>query len=218
MPVNGGTIEKSHLAAYVAAAAALFTPLFLFGGAGAFDFWWWMSANIAALCAMAFAFDRAYPSLLAADARAGVPKKLALGLVSALALLVVFYAGNELSRLMFPFAAKDIGSIYQLKGSASLPRIALLMVLVIGPGEELIWRGFIQRHLESHLGGPKGLVLATALYAAVHVATGNVMLVLAALVCGAFWGLCYMRYRSMVLNCVSHVVWDVLAFLVVPFS
>jgi membrane protease YdiL (CAAX protease family) len=63
-----------------------------------------------------------------------------------------------------------------------------------------------------------GFILATSLYTAVHVATGNMVLVLAALVCGIFWGWLYMRYKSMLINVVSHTVWDILVFLILPFA
>ncbi len=55
------------------------------------------------------------------------------------------------------------------------------------------------------------------LYTAVHLASGNIMLVLAAAVCGVFWGWLYLRYRSPVLNIVSHTLWDLAVFVVFPF-
>ena len=38
-------------------AAALFVPLFIVRGIGAFDFWWWMSVNLAALLVLTAAID-----------------------------------------------------------------------------------------------------------------------------------------------------------------
>jgi membrane protease YdiL (CAAX protease family) len=46
----------------------------------------------------------------------------------------------------------------------------------------------------------------------------NLMLIAAAAVCGAFWSLMFMRYKSIWLNIVSHVVWDVMIFLVWPLT
>ena len=43
------------------------------------------------------------------------------------------------------------------------------------------------------------------------------MLVLAAAVCGLFWGYLYMRTGSALLVVVSHTVWDIAVFLIVPF-
>jgi hypothetical protein len=90
------------------------------------------------------------------------------------------------------------------------------MLFLIGPGEELFWRGFLQRRLQKGLGQWRGFILATMIYAFIHVGSGNVMLVLAAGVCGLFWGFLYLRFHSMLLNAISHTLWDVSIFLLLP--
>ena len=40
----------------------------------------------------------------------------------------------------------------------------------------------------------------------------------AALVCGAVWGGLYYRFKSPLLNVVSHTAWDVAVFLLFPFT
>ena len=90
------------------------------------------------------------------------------------------------------------------------------MTLLIGPGEELFWRGFLQRRLQSHQGPFKGYLLATAVYALMHVGSGNLMLVLAAGICGLFWGYLYLRTGSIIINVVSHTAWDIAIFLFLP--
>jgi membrane protease YdiL (CAAX protease family) len=59
--------------------------------------------------------------------------------------------------------------------------------------------------------------LTALLYTAVHLAGGNIMLVLAAALCGVFWGWLYLRFRSPLLNIISHTLWDLLVFVVLPF-
>ena len=93
----------------------------------------------------------------------------------------------------------------------------MLIILFIGPGEELFWRGFIQGNLTRLLGNRMGLVLAVMYYSIIHIATGNVVLIVAALTGGLFWGWLYLRYKSMLINIVSHLVWDVMVFLIFPF-
>lgn len=44
------------------------------------------------------------------------------------------------------------------------------------------------------------------------------ILVMAALVAGIFWGWMYYRFRSVAANVVSHVVWDIVIFLIIPIS
>jgi len=44
------------------------------------------------------------------------------------------------------------------------------------------------------------------------------MLVLAAAAAGLFWGYLYHRFRSVLLNAVSHTLWDLVIFLVLPVA
>jgi membrane protease YdiL (CAAX protease family) len=89
-------------------------------------------------------------------------------------------------------------------------------VLVIGPGEEVFWRGFLQKRAQSVLGVTAGWLAVSALYAAVHIGSGNLLLVLAAAAGGLFWGYLYFRYGSILVNTVSHTLWDVAIFLLRP--
>jgi membrane protease YdiL (CAAX protease family) len=177
-----------------------------------------MGANIALLLTLSFALDKAYLSFLVADLRSRPLQKILAGIFSAVLLYLIFYAGNYLSRAIFPFAAGGIARVYSFRQNASTLRIILLMFFLIGPGEELFWRGFIQRHWQNRFGPMAGWLGATALYSLVHWGSGNVMLVLAALICGLFWGALFLRYRSPFLVAVSHTVWDVLIFVALPLE
>jgi len=199
-------------------AILMFSPMFVLHQIGPFDFWWWMSTNLIVLLAICFITDSEYLFLLRKDLGEGLQKKIGIGLLSALILYLVFFAGNYLSRRWFNFAGSGIEGVYSFKGNAAGTRIALLMLLVIGPGEELFWRGYLQRKLSAGTGKRTGLFLALILYTGVHIFTGNIMLIAAALICGLFWGWMYLKYNSMVINIVSHTVWDIVVFLLLPFS
>ncbi|MBM3310777.1 MAG: CPBP family intramembrane metalloprotease [Candidatus Aminicenantes bacterium] len=201
----------------VGLAVLLFVPLFVFRRLGPLDFWWWMSANIVVLTALAARFDGGYLKALAADIREGAGRKAAWGVLSAAALYGLFWAGNKLARLVLPFAAGGIADVYAFKAGASVVRVVLLMALVIGPGEELVWRAFLQRRAQQRFGPGAGFLAAAALYALVHAGSGNPMLVLAAAVCGLFWGFLYLRTGSAVLVAVSHTLWDLAVFVLFPF-
>jgi uncharacterized protein len=43
------------------------------------------------------------------------------------------------------------------------------------------------------------------------------MLVLAAAACGLFWGFLYLRFKSVLLTAVSHALWDLTVFILIPF-
>jgi len=199
-------------------AAHLFIPLFIVRSLGPLDFWWWMSLNTAALIIYSLTSDREYRRLLTRDLSGGLLRKLLLGVLSACALYGVFMAGNALSRLILPFAGEGIRQVYGFKQGASLTRMALLMTFLIGPGEELFWRGFLQRRWQRRFGDIPGYLMAALLYALVHLGTGNVMLVLAAATCGLFWGWLYLRFRSVIILVVSHVLWDLAIFLFAPLA
>lgn len=200
-----------------AVAATLFIALFRFKRLGPLDFWAWLSLNIVIVVALAFLIDPGYAKRIREDLRSGLIRKIGLGAVSAAALYGIFAVGRIVALRIFPFAAAGIGSVYALKAGAPALRIALLVGLVIGPGEELFWRGFFQERTGATTSPVLGFALTALLYTAVHLASGNVMLVLAAAVCGVFWGWLYRRFRSPVLNVVSHTLWDLAVFVVFPF-
>ncbi len=211
------TFSNSKLVLITALAALIFSPLFIFRSIGPFDFWYWMSTNLIVVISLGLITDPSYRRMLRDDISGKIPYKIIIGFASAAVLYLVFYLGNMLSRMWFDFAGEGIANVYAFKGDAEAIRIGLLMLLVIGPGEELFWRGFLQRHFAARFGPWAGFLLGTLIYTGVHVFTGNLMLIVAALVAGLFWGWMYLRYRSMVMNVVSHTVWDIAVFLILPF-
>jgi membrane protease YdiL (CAAX protease family) len=199
-----------------ALAATLFIALFRFRKLGPFDFWGGLAASIAIVVALGFVLDRGYGRRLKEDLCSGFLRKTGIGIASAAALYAVFAVGRAAALRIFPLAASGIGSVYALKSGVPLIRVVVLIGLVIGPGEELFWRGFLQENAAAGTSRAYGFILATLLYAAVHLASGNIMLILAAAVCGVFWGWLYLRFRSPLLNIISHTLWDLLIFVVRP--
>jgi membrane protease YdiL (CAAX protease family) len=199
-------------------AAVLFVPLFIFRSIGPVDFWWWMSLNLVLLIGLCLTADKSFSGLILSDLRAKPARKVFVGILAALLLYGIFFGGNWLARQLLPFAGEGIEQVYAFKARASPLRIVLLMVFLIGPGEEVFWRGFVQRRGQALFGPVAGWLLSTTVYALVHAGSGNLMLVLAAVVCGLFWGALYLRYRSVLLVAASHTLWDLLVFIVVPFG
>jgi membrane protease YdiL (CAAX protease family) len=199
-------------------AVALFSPMFVLHDAGPIDFWWWMSGNLLILIALTLVLDRSYFPILKKDFQTDALKKTGIGLLSAAFLYLLFFVGNYLSRKWFDFAGSGIENVYDFKGNASAIRIAILMIFIIGPGEEIFWRGYLQRQFSARWGKWAGMVVALIIYTGVHVLTGNIMLILAAFICGLFWGWLYLKYESMLINVISHTVWDIVVFLLLPFG
>jgi len=141
-----------------------------------------------------------------------------IGLVSAVVLYLVFYAGNFFSHLLFDFSKQQINNIYSTKEQADKIFIGLALLLWIGPAEEIFWRGFAQHKLMKKFGDMKGFIITTIIYAFVHIWAFNFMLFMAALICGIFWGWMYYRYKSVIPGIISHAVWDAAIFIVIPIS
>jgi len=141
---------------------------------------------------------------------------LPIGIWSALVLYGIFWTGHLVSGWILPFARGQVGTIYETLGGGSPLIVGLLLAAVIGPAEEIFWKGFLQRTLARRLGRWRGWLSAAVIYGALHALSGNFMLTMAALVAGLFWGLVYLRYGSVLPGIISHSLWDVLILLVAP--
>ncbi len=141
---------------------------------------------------------------------------VAVGLVSAGILYAIFWVGNVVSTQLFHFARPEITGIYSTRAQASPLTIGLLLLFWVGPAEEIFWRGFVQERLYGRYGRMGGYLVASLVYAAIHIFGFNFMLFMASLVCGLFWGAMYFRYGSVWPGLVSHAIWDVMIFVIIP--
>ena len=139
------------------------------------------------------------------------------GVVFAVILYFIFIGGKNLSELIFIGSRSQIMSVYALKEEANL-FIITAGLLFIGCGEEIFWRGFLQENLMQEFGSRLGYILASLVYGLVHIWTGNFILVLAALTAGLFWGYLFLRTKSLTMVIISHIVWDILIFIIVPLN
>jgi membrane protease YdiL (CAAX protease family) len=144
------------------------------------------------------------------------PRDLAVGLASAAALYGVFQAGDRLARRITPAGEGEIAAIYELRSLAPRPAIATALALVIGPSEELFWRGLVQRSLQRRLGRLGAAALTSIVYGGIHLVSENLTLTGAAGVAGAFWGAVYAREQRLGGLILSHVAWDLWIFLIAP--
>ena len=124
---------------------------------------------------------------------------VAIGAVAAAVLWAVFWVGDRLVTRLLPGLSAEVDDLYAVRGEAST-RTMPLVLSVIGPAEELFWRGLVQSRA--------GIVVALAGYALVHVWERKPILLLAALVGGAFWGGLFAWTGSLVAPIVSHLLWD----------
>jgi membrane protease YdiL (CAAX protease family) len=144
------------------------------------------------------------------------PKDALTGAAIAAGLYAVFAVGDKAARVIMPNGADDIGEVYELRSLRPKGEIAARLAGVIGPAEELFWRGMLQSELTRRLGPLKGAAAAATLYGGAHVVTGNPTLVGAASVAGAGWSALAALGTPMPALVLSHIIWDIWIFLVQP--
>ena len=144
------------------------------------------------------------------------PREVAIGLASAGTLYATFRVGDTFARNFVPGGDAQIRDIYTLRTLRPRPEIAARLATIIGPAEELFWRGLVQEALMDRYGRWPGAALAAMAYGGVHVVTGNFTLFGAAGIAGAHWCLLYAAGVPLGALVVSHVTWDVWIFLVQP--
>jgi membrane protease YdiL (CAAX protease family) len=142
--------------------------------------------------------------------------EVAMGLASAAALYATFRVGDRFARRFVPGGDAEIRDIYTLRTIRPREEIALRLATVIGPAEELFWRGLVQEALMHRYGRWTGAVLAASAYGGVHIVTGNFTLFGAAGIAGAHWCALYAAGVPLGALVVSHVTWDVWIFLIQP--
>lgn len=197
----------------VGVAAALWFVMFSPWTAPKLNFWYAMTFSAVVLTTLASVFCREWMR----DVRFSL-REVAAGLGIAFVLWWVFWTGDKLSGLLFSFERPQVEMIYAMKHDTPDVVIALLLLLLIGPAEEIFWRGFVQRRMMQKWGMNVGFLVATACYTAVHIPSLNFMLIMAALVVGFCWGLIYRLFpRHLAALIVSHAVWDACAFVIFPF-
>lgn len=141
---------------------------------------------------------------------------LFIGIISAAILYLIFFTGDKVSVLIFNFANEQVIGIYGNKTLLDPSIIGLLLFFIIGPSEEIFWRGFVQDTLEQKFGDNAGWLIGALIYGCIHLVALNFMLFAAALVCGLFWGYIFKRYKSLWPGIISHALWDVTIFIILP--
>ncbi len=145
-------------------------------------------------------------------------RHLLIGFGSALLLYGIFWAGKLVLTTLFPAARTAIGSVYTAGKETPAWLIALLLLAVTSPAEEIFWRGFIQRVFMQRMSPILGFSITLLCYTLVHIWSLNILLILAAFTAGFCWGLIYLLEKSLTPVIISHALWSVSAFVVFPFA
>lgn len=195
-------------------AALLWFVMFSPWTAPHLNFWVTMALSGVVLTTLSLTFGKELRESLRRNFRWS---DLPIGVAIGAALWGVFWVGDKVATWMFAFADGEIGSIYSMRDGMDYWVIGALLLFVVGPAEEIFWRGFVQDRFARKWTPLKAFILTTLIYAFVHIWSMNFMLIAAAAVAGGIWGLLYMLYPKRIWALVvSHAVWDVAVFLVFP--
>lgn len=140
---------------------------------------------------------------------------LTYGLFSGVILFVLFFLGNSLLHMIDLPLKGSVAKLYKQMSPTEIWQYIVLFLIII-PGEELFWRGFILKRLLRKIKFGPSIVISTLLYASVNIYSGSSHLILASIAAGLFWSSLYVWKRSIPLLIVSHIVFDLILLVLFP--
>lgn len=144
-------------------------------------------------------------------------KQVVLGIAIAAALWGIFWIGDKVSSFMFNFSRPQVNSIYSLGDGTPQWLIAVQLLFLTGPAEEIFWRGFIQKRLGEIKGSFVAMCITLVIYTLIHIWSLNFMLIMASMVAGAVWGgLYWLKPSWLPALVISHALWDAAVFVIFP--
>ncbi|WP_042349128.1 CPBP family intramembrane glutamic endopeptidase [Bacillus massiliigorillae] len=174
-------------------------------------FWYLYTASIL------FCVSIAITSEKNKDIQSSIKESILYGVLSGVLIYAIFALGNTIIQwLDISSLTKDISRLYK-HYSPSLIWHFIVLFLVIIPGEEIFWRGFVQKRINEYFQGKSTIIIATVLYALPMIYSQNIALILAGLTAGFIWAVLYQWKRSLSLVIISHLIFDFLLLVIFPF-
>ena len=206
------SVKISGVILCIILAFVLWTIMFWPVGGPLVNFWAMMTFSALTLTALATVVQPRWWTAVRFT-----PANIIFGVLIATALWIAFWIGDKVSQLLFDFSRAQVNDIYGIKGDTPSWLLSLLLLFIIGPAEEIFWRGCVQRRLSARYSPNIGFAATTLVYTLVHAGSLNFMLIMSALVCGIAWGGLYRlfpsRFAAIIL---SHAIWDAAVFVWFP--
>lgn len=140
---------------------------------------------------------------------------LFFGILSGILLYILFFLGQFLLIKMNIPIKDNISNLYKLFSPKQFWHYLVLMLIVV-PGEEIFWRGFVQKRLLKYDKLWVSVMISAILYSTVTIYTGEWIMVFATFIAGLFWGGIFAWKRSIPLVIVSHLIFDLFLFILIP--
>lgn len=139
------------------------------------------------------------------------------GLLSGAVLYALFVAGLWIMSLL-PFPVSPQVSAIYAKFTPQFVWHYIVLVLIFIPGEELFWRGFVQKRLSHYMNEWAAALISAALFASVFLYSNHWIWMLAAFCAGLFWGGLYIWKKSIPMLIISHLIFDLLLIVLFPLG
>lgn len=131
----------------------------------------------------------------------------------------ITYGLVKLGYMLLPYidknAVNDITKFLAIYGPQSIFHY-LLLIFIVSVGEEMFWRGYVQQQLKQFTSPFWAVIITSILFSLSLAISGFLPGALAAIVSGIVWGALYEWKKSLPLIIVSHIVFVLLLFLVLP--
>ncbi|WP_261132372.1 CPBP family intramembrane glutamic endopeptidase [Bacillus sp. Marseille-Q3570] len=124
-----------------------------------------------------------------------------------------FAVGKLLVTLSIPSLFIQLENLYTMISPETWWHTLLVFVIII-PAEEWFWRGYVQNRL--HGTARFRVIVSVLLYGGAHLGSGSILLVLAAVFAGFAWAILYEKTKNIWLPLLSHLVFDLLLFMLFP--
>ncbi|RFU71044.1 CPBP family intramembrane metalloprotease [Peribacillus saganii] len=173
-------------------------------------FWYIYTAAILYLISMAIIHEKM-------DDFLPFSKYILWGLLSGIFLYGIFWTGRMLLGFGFSELVADVKSLYRHYSPLMIWHY-LVLILIIIPGEEVFWRGFVQKRLTRYFSQKLSIVLSALMYAFPMIYAENTVLVIAGITGGLMWGWLYAWKKSLPAVIVSHIVFDFLLLEFLPLG
>jgi membrane protease YdiL (CAAX protease family) len=172
------------------------------------DFWLLFPLSLFVLSAWSWAFEQH-------DIRKPRFLYLLIALVSGLMLYSLFASGKWFLTVTGIPLFHQLENLYELVQPTLFHHYIWLFIIII-PGEEWFWRGFIVKRLSRKLSNSRAATYGTFLYAAAHLVTGSLLLVLAAMIAGIVWSLLYVQTKNIWVPIISHLLFNLFLLILFP--
>ena len=213
--VASPSLSRGAVAALgVAGALALAWP-FVLSTFGRGDVYLWMGPYALLVIAVAFGLSRAAP--LPKEHVRRPLRDVVVGLVVGVVMTAGTYAAFAVCVRVVPALGPHVATLYASAQTESLGD-ALAWTCVVIVAEELLWRGAMLVLLTRRMGRLAAGLLSLGIYTLAQGGSGSLVVMTAALVCGAFWTAERVFTTSLVAPLISHTIWTLTVIHLVPLT